>query len=110
MASESDLASGIAQAHQSASAQFESSLRARIRKLFERGLGDQLRLIEAALRLLVRMQRHGHDGDKAGGQRRIESGNRIGEHASQNLGRWPNLAELQQMNQIAQSAVVAAVG
>ena len=56
------------------------------------------------------MQRHGHHDDRAGGQRRLECGNGLGQHASQNLGRWPNLAELQLMNQIAQGAIVAAIG
>jgi hypothetical protein len=76
-------------------------------KVFQGGTNDHLRLIKASLGLPARVQRHWDNGKGAGGQRRLESVDRLGQQAPENSSRGPDLIELEEMNQSAQRALVA---
>ena len=113
MTSEADLASGSALAHQSTGTESEAGrLQTTFpaRKLFESGTSNDVCLVESALRLFLRVQRHGNNRDGAGRQGRFQGGDGIGQHASQNRRDRTNLVELEQVDQIAQCAVIAAIG
>jgi hypothetical protein len=90
-------------------------VRARRIKL-QRSTRDQFRLIEPALTPLCLEERH-RDNRNAPGveqagffKRRLECSDGLGEHASEHIGRRTHAVELQQVNQLAQSAVITAVG
>src|SRR5208337_4139037 len=53
---------------------------------------------------------NGYQRYRARGHRLVQVGNRLRQHASQHCRRGTNLLKLEQMNQVAQSAVIAAVG
>ena len=107
MTSQANLASGLAAAHQDSRRQFKPF---RTRQSLQRGSCDHLRLVESALRLLARMQGNGDDRDHANGHRLFQVGNRLRQHAPQNCRCGTYLLELEQMDQVAQFTVIAAVG
>ena len=82
----------------------------RARQLLQRNAGDQLRLIESALGLLARMQRDGNDRDHAFRDSSLELLDHLGQHAPQDTRRGTNLLVFQQMDQVAQTAVVTPIG
>src|SRR5713101_882736 len=112
MASQANLASGFAAAHQDSRAQIKPF---RTRQLLKRSSCNHLCLIESALCLLARMQGNGDDRDRPTEDgpyrhRLLQVGNRLRQHAPQNCRRGTNLLELEQMDQVAQFTVIAAVG
>ena len=112
MASQANLASGLAAAQQDSRAKIESF---RTRQVLQRIPRDHLCLVESALCLLAGMQGNGNDPDRAGeecpnGHRLFQLGNRLGQHASQNRRRGTNLLKLEQMDQVAQFPVIATIG
>ncbi len=107
MTGEANLASSFAAAHQDSRSQFEPL---RARQLFQRGPRNRLRLIESALRLLALIERNGNHRDRSHGHSLFHAGNRLRQHAPQNCRRRTNLLKLEQMDQVAQSAVIAAIG
>ena len=107
MTIETDLASGVAHPNQGAGNQLEPVFATGAAKEFQGGANDQLRLVKASLGLPARVQGHGHNGKRAGGQRRIESLDRSSQQAPEDGGGGPDLIELEEMNQAAQRALVA---
>ncbi len=76
---------------------------------FHRGARNQFSLVEAALAKLGAVQGHRDHGHGVRRKLRFERCDRLGQHSSKNIGRRAHAAILQQMNQFAQSAFVAAV-
>ncbi len=56
------------------------------------------------------MQGYGHDQNFPAGKKRLQVFHGLGQHASQNIGRGPNLVVFEQMNQLTQAALIASVG
>ena len=81
----------------------------------ECGCGDQFRLIKASLPALGLVERHRDDGDRALVEKAClskedsKSNDCFRQHSSQHVGCRAHPVELQQVNQFAQAAVVAAV-
>jgi len=59
--------------------------------------------------LLARVQRNWNHRDRSNGHRLFQVGNRLCQQAPQNCRCGTNLLELEQMNQVAQSSVIATV-
>jgi hypothetical protein len=107
MTRQANLASGLAAAHQYSGCQVKPL---RARQPLQRAPRNHFRLVEPALRLLVSVQRNGDHDNRPNGHRLLQAGDGSGQCAPQNPGCRTNLLELQQVNQVAQSAFVAAVG
>jgi hypothetical protein len=112
MASESDLAASLARADQGIGVENIAFMVAglAVTKIFEGGSRNHFGLVESAMRLFARMQGHGHYGDRPGGKRRIESGDGVREQTAQYGGGGANLVEFEEMDEIAERAVIASVG
>ncbi len=106
MARQSDLASRLAPPLQNAAAQLKSL---RQRKPLQRRPSDHLCLVEPALALLVLVQRNGNDCNRSAGYRLLQLGYRVRQHAPKDCGRWANLLELENVNQITKPSVVTAI-
>ena len=106
MPGQSDLRPGLALANQHTGAKLEPI---RAGQLLERDARDQVRLVEAALGLLARMQRNRDDLNGALWQRSLEGGDGVPHHAPEHRRGGTNLLILEQVDQVAQAAVVASV-
>jgi hypothetical protein len=104
MTSQANLASRLAPAQQDSGRQIESL---RTGQLLQCGPGNHLRLVESALGLLALVQGHGNHQNFPTGHHLFQIGNDFRQHMAENYGSGSNLLELKQMNQVAQSAVVA---
>ena len=56
------------------------------------------------------MQRHRNNGDCAGDECRLQGEDGTGQQASEDRGGWPDLVELEQVDQDPQGPVIAATG
>src|SRR5450755_1181776 len=72
-------------------------------------VSDQLRLVEAALAQLPRVQWHGDNHHRVLGPNRSQSTDRFRQHAAQHDGGRSHLLVFQQVDQLAQATVVTAV-
>ena len=76
----------------------------------QRSPRDQFRLVEAPLAQLARMQRNRNHDNGAIPERGLQSSNNLGQHAPQDVRRRPHVLIFQQVDQFAQTAIVAPVG
>ena len=108
MAAQSDLAARVARAHQSSLHKFKTSS-VNTGQTLQRGPRQNLRLIESALHPLLPIQRHRNHSDSSRRQRRFEALDALRKHPSQHSDQRPDLMELEQMNEVTQRAVIAAI-
>ncbi len=107
MTGQADLACSIATTQQNSRAEIKSL---RTRQSPDRAPRDHFRLVEPALRLLIRMQGNGNHRDPPHRHCLFQPGNRLCQHLPQHRRRWANLLKLEQMDQVPQPGFVAAIG
>jgi len=107
MPGQTDLRFRLAATLQQSRAQLES---AACRIQFRGSTSDQFGLVESALMQLSRMQGHRHNQNFFFcGKKWLQTFDCFGEHASQNISGRSNLVVFEQMNQFAQTAVIAPI-
>ena len=73
-------------------------------------MGDHFGLVEPALPLLDGIQRHGNNHQARIAKERLQFGDHFRQHPAENIGGRPHLLILEQVDEIAEPALITAIG